>query len=104
MLLGPLRIIRSAGPPDESRAENDAEQRHDHHPERLSFDMRQRAQRYLSGLQSRCVAAPFGNQRMGRFMTCRGEEKYHVLQKSKRKLVGVQEPQYSGPDIRFILR
>jgi hypothetical protein len=66
--------------------------------------MRQRAQRNLPGFERRGVPSPFRDQSVGRFMTRCGEEKHDILEKSKRKLVGVQEPQYSGPEKLLIVR
>ena len=55
-------------------------------------------QRYLSAFERSGVAAPFRNQRVGGFVAGRGKQEDHVLEESKRKLIGGHgKPQYTGP-------
>src|ERR1035438_5038300 len=90
MFLRPGRIVGRAGPSDQSRAESDAEKRHDDHAERFAFDMGKRIEGDLPGLERGGIAAPFRNQRVGSFVTSRGEQEYHIFEESKRKLFGGQ--------------
>src|SRR5580658_10128777 len=46
------------------------------------------AQRNLPAFERRGIAAPLRDQRVGTFMTCCGQQEYHVFEESKRKLLG----------------
>jgi len=84
----PERIVRSAGPTDHAAGENEAEDRENDHAKGRPADVRDGIEGDLTTQGSRGVSSQFGDQGVGRFVTCGGKKKRNVPDKTECECFG----------------
>ena len=90
MTIGPIRIIRRAGPTHHPAKHEIRHKGNHHHAPRFALDVRQGIERQLAALVSRIIPAQPRRQRVRGLMARGGKKKGKVPEETKRNRFGSQ--------------